>query len=178
MIDSDEALNSVLAADRPSAQRIALLQNLCDELRGEKAVLTLLAAAQKEKTLELRRAFLDHAAGAAITRITDRSAFIDGLLYFAAIEEEASLRRLALSKLGPLSAHTPLIEDVLIETLLNELDDGAQRIALDGLSDCAGLRPENLQKAIEFSSLNRPPFCARICSICSPASMSRRFKRA
>ncbi len=90
MIDADEALNSVLATDRTTAQRVALLRELREELRGEKAVLTLLAAAQKEKTLELRRAFLEHAARSAITRISDRAAFIDGMLYFAAIEDEAS----------------------------------------------------------------------------------------
>src|SRR4051812_1944420 len=100
MTKNEEALNSVLAADRPTSQRIALLGTLADELRGENAVLALLAAAQNEKTLELRRALFEHASSSDITRISDRAAFINGMLHFAAIEEEASLRRTALTRLG------------------------------------------------------------------------------
>lgn len=150
MIDADEALNSVLAPDRPTAQRVELLHSLREELRGEKATLSLLAAAQNEKTLELRRAFFEFAARSDITRISDRAAYIDGFLYFAAIEEETSLRRTALSRLGEWNAQNPVIEDVLVESLLCELDTDLQRTCLAGLKDCVRLKPENIQRLLEF----------------------------
>ncbi len=152
MIDADEALNSVLASDRPTAQRVEMLHSLREELRGEKAILTLLAAAQAEKTLDLRRAFFEFAARSDITRISDRAAYIDGFLYFAAIEEEASLRRTALSRLGEWSAQNAAIEDVLVESLLCELDVEIQRICIAGLKDCVRLKPENMQRLLEFLS--------------------------
>lgn len=120
MNNCDDALNTILAADRPTAQRIALLTELCDELKGEKAVLTLLVAAKNEKTLELRRAFFEFVVDTDITRLSDRAAFVETIEYFAVFEKESALRRRALARLGELNADSSEIEDVLVETLINE----------------------------------------------------------
>jgi hypothetical protein len=150
MTDPDEALNSVLAADRPTPQRLELLQTLREELRGEKAVLALLAAAREEKTLQLRRAFFQHAVTAEITRISDRAAYVDGILYFATLEDELDLRSAALARLGDFLAHAPVIEDVLLESLSTKLDAGAQAICLEALLGGRALRPENLPRLLAF----------------------------
>ena len=147
---ADDALTSVLAADRPTPQRLQLLQTLRDELRGEKAVLALLSAAREEKTLDLRRAFLQHASACGITRITDRAAYIDAMLHFAAFDDERELRRIALSQLSGVLGHSPLVEDVLLETLVSELHLDTQRLALDALLSGKALRPENLQTLLDF----------------------------
>ena len=148
--NSSDALKALLAADRPTPQRLALLETLRGELRGEAAVLALLAAARAEQTLELRRAFFHHAAAADITRIADRNAYVDGIVYFATLEEEADLRRAALTRLGDFLAQGPLIEDVLLESLAAELDPAAQAICLHALLAGRGLRPENKAKLLEF----------------------------
>src|ERR1043165_1286668 len=146
----DDAVKAVLAADRPTAQRLALLESLSVELRGERAVLTLLAAAQAEKTLELRRAFFQHAAASDVTRISDRQAFIQGVLYFATLEDDAALRRTALARLPAWSGYDSVLEDVLVETLLNDLDRETQHVCVAGLNECATRRPENVRKLLDY----------------------------
>ena len=153
---ADDALKAVLAPNRSTPKRLDLLENLSEELRGERAVLALLEAARNEKTLELRRAFFEHAASSDITRITDRAAFIDGILYFATIEDEVSLRKTALSKLGQWSAQSPNIEDILLETILNDLDIDVQQVCVEGLTECARSKPETVQRLLEFVQQSPP----------------------
>src|SRR5437868_1421188 len=99
MTESEDAIRAVLAPDRTVQQRLGLLFTLRAELRGEAAVLALLEAALAEKNLELRRAFVDHAANAELTRIGNRDAYAGGFLKLACTDEEPAIRQRALGRL-------------------------------------------------------------------------------
>lgn len=151
MTDPNDALRSILAADRPSAQRIALLHSLREELRGEQAVLALLAAAVSEPALDLRRAFFEHVAGVDISRVADRAALLDGLLHVAAREDDASLRRLALDRLGAWYGSEPRAAEVLLATVESELNAGLQVLAFAGWGRTVSPPPAQVERLVQFA---------------------------
>ena len=148
---SNELLLQILAADRPAKQRLALLRNIKDELQDEPSIRMLLKAAREEKTLKLRIAFLDIALPVDITRLADRNGYIDEILYFASVEDEITLRRAALVRLGTLAAHDQRIEEVLIESLCCDLDPSIQSVCIQGLANCVKKSAETISRLLEFA---------------------------
>jgi hypothetical protein len=129
MSDVTELLELALAPDRPTPDRMRSLDELRPLLHEESVVAALMAAARSEPSVELRAALLDAVADVDITRLSDRSGYVDAMAYFASLEPERALRVRAIERLGRLADG----EEVIADTLVHDLDEGVQLACLRAL---------------------------------------------
>ena len=138
---SPEALAALLSEERSTPERLAALDELRDQLADEASLNALAARVVGEKTLEVRRAMLGLLLDADITRLHDRSPYIDVMLELVAGEPERELRLLATRRLAELAPDLPELEELLAETLLHERSDAINQAALVGLLRRPGKSP-------------------------------------
>lgn len=143
----------LLAPERSETERLDALNSLQPFLATDEAAEKLSLAARNETSITVRARMLELLSDIPITRLTQRSAYIDTFCWFACLETERSLRFQAVHKLAALAAHVDLVQEILTETLVSELDIAIQLECILGLGNSVQKSPATIQKISEFIPL-------------------------
>jgi hypothetical protein len=141
------------SAERAEHERLEALNSLQPFLETDEAVEKLAAAAREENTLSVRARMLELLVNIPITRLSEREALTDTLSWFACLEPERPLRLLAIEALSNLAAYLDSVQEILADTLVNDLDPAIQQVCLDGLSKTVNISAETITKVSEFIAL-------------------------
>ena len=123
----------LLSTERSTEDRLGALYDLRPFLESAAAVAKLTEALQVEETIAVKSALLEQLCDIDITRITARDDYFQALAKVACLEPERRLRYLALERLAALAPHLTEIQDILADTLVNDLDTAIQLICIAGL---------------------------------------------
>ncbi|WP_343668980.1 hypothetical protein [Chitinophaga sp.] len=143
----------LISAERPEHERLEALNSLQPFLETDEAVEKLAAAAREENTLSVRAHMLKLLVNIPTTRLSQREALIDTLSWFACLEPERPLRRLAIEAVSNLAAHLDGVQEILADTLVNDLDPVIQQICLEGLSRTVNISADTITKVGDFIAL-------------------------
>ena len=148
-----ELFDILLSAERPEQERLEALNSLIPFLQSEEAANKLAAAVAAETSVRMRTAMLNVLAGIDITRITDRAKYVEAFATVACMDAEPQLRAIAVEKLGTIAAHVQEVQEILVETLVNDLNVEVQRLSINGLRNVVRLSAPTLQRLAEFIPL-------------------------
>ncbi|RFM31293.1 hypothetical protein [Chitinophaga silvisoli] len=143
----------LISAERSEHERLEALNSLQPFLETDEAVEKLAAAARAENTLSVRARMLEYLVNIPLTRLSQREALTDTLSWFACLEPERPLRLLAIEALSNLAAHLDSVQEILADTLVNDLDPVIQQVCLDGLSKIVNISADTITKVSEFIAL-------------------------
>ncbi|TWV92751.1 hypothetical protein [Chitinophaga pinensis] len=143
----------LLAPERSEADRLNALDSLQPFLATDEAAEKLSLAARNETSVTVRSRMLELLSDIPITRLTQRSAYIDTFCWFACLETERALRLQAVHKLAALAAHVDLVQEILAETLVSDLDITIQLACIHGLGNTVQKTPDTIRKISTFIPL-------------------------
>jgi hypothetical protein len=143
----------LLSAERPEQERLNALNSLIPFLQSEEAADKLAEAVAGEASVTMRTAMLNVLANIDITRITNRAKYVEAFATVACMDAEPHLRAIAVEKLGAIAAHVPEIQEILVETLINDLNVEVQRLSIAGLRNVVRLAHETVQRLADFIPL-------------------------
>lgn len=144
----------LISAERSEHERLEALNSLQPFLETDEAVDKLATAAREENTLSVRTRMLELLVNIPITRISQREALIDTLSWFACLEPERPLRLLVIATLSNLAAHLDSVQEILADTLVNDLDPLIQQYCIDGLQRSVNKSADTITKVSEFIALS------------------------
>lgn len=143
----------LISAERSTHERLEALDSLQPFLETDEAVEKLAAAAREEHTLSVRARMLELLCAIPITRLSQREALIDTLSWFACLEPERPLRLLAIETVSDLAAHLDTVQEILADTLVNDLDPVIQQVCIDGLIRTVNKSADTIAKVSAFIAL-------------------------
>ena len=143
----------LISAERSAHERLEALNSLQPFLETDEAVEKLAAAAREENTLPVRARMLELLVNIPVTRLSQRETLIDTLSWFACLEPERPLRSLAIESLAHLADHLDSVQEILADTLINDLDPIIQQICLEGLSRTLNITTATITNVSEFIAL-------------------------
>jgi hypothetical protein len=146
MAEEPALFDILLSTERSTAERLEALQHLRPFLETGAAVTKLVEAISTEESAEVKSAMLALLCDVDITRITERDNYIQALAVIGCLEPERSLRYTALERLAVLAAHLPGIQEILADTLVNDLDTEIQLICITGLRNCVEKTADTITK--------------------------------
>lgn len=141
------------SAERPEHERLDALNSLQPFLETDEAVEKLAAAAREENTLSVRARMLELLVNIPVTRLSQREALMDTLSWFACLEPERPLRSLAIEALTRLADHLDSVQEILADTLVNDLDPAIQQLCLQGLTRTVNITADTIHKIGAFIAL-------------------------
>lgn len=150
MADELALFDILLSTERSTEDRLGALRDLSPFLESAAAVAKLTAALQVEETIAVKHAMLEQLCNIDITRITEREKYISAFALIACLDPERSLRYLALERLAALAAHLPDIQEILTDTLVNDLDTDIQLISIAGLKNSLQPTADTIDKITAF----------------------------
>jgi hypothetical protein len=144
-------LAALLSNERTSEERLKSLESLQDFLKDEPVALALGAAAREERDGRVRRAMVQALLAVDITRFVDKEVYLDHVFHFAETEPESELRRLAVQRLAGLVSADERIQDLLVETLVYELNEDIQSDCLQAIERCPSKSAATVESLIDFA---------------------------
>lgn len=129
-----------LSHDRPVAERMASLSGLRPHLHDEVIVGQLIDGFASERSHEVKEALFNTVLSVDIARIANREPYFEMLANVAVLESEVRLRIRAINRLkelalGAESKHAKEIAQIIVETLVSDLDESAQYACLKALQE-------------------------------------------
>ncbi|MBW8683868.1 hypothetical protein [Chitinophaga rhizophila] len=143
----------LLSTERTETERLDALNSLQPFLATDEAAEKLSIAARNEATVSIRKRMLELLCAIPITRLSQREAYIDTFCWFAALEPERPLRLLAIHQLAALAAHVEPVQEILAETLVNDLDTRIQLECIYGLGNIVHKTPATIELISGFIPL-------------------------
>lgn len=150
MSESLALFDILTSAERNEYERLEALDSLQPFLATDEAVEKLATAAREENTLSVRARMLELLCDIPITRLSQREALIDTLCWFACLEPERPLRALAIERLAALAAHLDSVQEILVDTLVNDLDPAIQQVCITGLLHTVNKSEATFVKVAQF----------------------------
>jgi hypothetical protein len=123
----------LLSPERSEEDRLEALKSLQPFLKTDEAVGKLADAVSTEASVKIKTIMLQYLYDIDITQLTERDKYIHAFAFVACEEPERSLRRLAVRKLSLIAAHVPEVQEILADTLANDLDPDIQQLSIQGL---------------------------------------------
>ncbi|WPQ64813.1 hypothetical protein SIO70_08020 [Chitinophaga sancti] len=143
----------LISAERSEHERLEALDSLQPFLETDEAVEKLAAAAREENTLSVRARMLESLCAIPVTRLSQRESLIDILSWFACLEPERPLRLLAIETISQLAAHLDSVQEILADTLVNDLDPIIQQVCINGLLHTVNKSADTISTVSEFIAL-------------------------
>lgn len=143
----------LISAERSEHERLEALDSLQPFLETDEAVEKLAAAAREENTLSVRARMLELLCAIPVTRLSQRESLIDILSWFACLEPERPLRLLAIETISQLAAHLDSVQEILADTLVNDLDPIIQQVCINGLLHTVNKSADTISTVSEFIAL-------------------------
>lgn len=140
----------LLSPERPEAERLEALNSLRPFLSTDEAAEKLSIAARDEASVTVREHMLSLLCAIPITRLSQRADYIDTFCWFACLEPERVLRLKAVHQLAQLAAHIDTVQEILVDTLVNDLDTRIQLECIFGLGNTVHKTTDTIQKISAF----------------------------
>lgn len=150
MADELALFDILLSTERSTEERLEALDSLRPFLETNEAVNKLSDSLSVEETVAVKQAMLEQLCSIDITRITDRERYIRALSITACLEAERPLRYMAVERLAFLAPHVAEVQEILAETLVNDLDTDIQLASIQGLRNCVNKTPETAVKIAAY----------------------------
>jgi hypothetical protein len=157
MSEELDLFDILLSPERSEEDRLNALKSLQPFLRTDEAVGKLADAIRTEAAVNIKTIMLQYLYDIDITRLSEREKYTDAFAFVACMEPERSLRQLAVRKLSLIAAHVPEVQEILTETLTNDLDPDIQHLSIQGLRNSIQKTADTINKIsafLPFATLN------------------------
>lgn len=140
----------LLSPERSEADRLDALKNLQPFLKTDEAVGKLADAIRTEAAVNVKTIELQYLYDIDITRLSEREKYVDAFAFVACMDAERSLRQLAVRKLSLIAAHVPDVQEILVDTLINDMDPEIQLLSIQGLRNSIQKTDDTINKIGTF----------------------------
>jgi hypothetical protein len=148
----------LLSAERSTEERLAALVQLRPFLETQEGADKLAAAINTEESTHVKGAMLEQLCNIDISRINNHQQYISTLSLIACLEPERELRYMAVTRLAFLAPHVSEVQEILIETLVHDIDSYIQIASIQGLQQCVNKTTETIEKLSNYL-----PFAPAAC---------------
>ncbi|RBL89934.1 hypothetical protein DF182_26015 [Chitinophaga flava] len=143
----------LLSTERSTEERLAALSDLRPFLETAEGITRLCDALQKEETISVKTAILTLLCDIDPARVQEHQHYIHTLSLTACLDPERQLRYMAVSRLATLASHISGIQEILAETMANDLDTDIQLASIEGLQHSVSKTEDTIAKITDYLPL-------------------------